>query len=200
MLVRLKKDGTPRKPRTAFYIVDSNSFAFALKQEEQRRNGRARQRIIEGRFLFQATLTNEDATPERPQGRPYYAYTGAQALAWAGKKRGVYLSPGRFFAVESSVWYGQCHAVIVTCLTRFDRTRPSLTAQRPLRLQLDFADAHESGFVARNAALPDPMPAERLFQLTAPEESHARRRATRRLRIRRAVDNRSLDLPIAPNA
>lgn len=172
----LKKDGTPRKPRKAFYIVDSNSFDFALKEEERRVKGNARQRIVEGVFLFRATLTNEDASPERPQGKPYYAYTGAQALAWAGRKRGVYLSPGRFCAVESSVWYGQCHAVIVTCLPRFDRTRPSPTARRPSRPQLDFADAHESGFVARNAALPDPTPEAPSFNLRPPPVPTVRRR------------------------
>lgn len=171
-----KKDGTPRKPRKPFFIVDTNAFELLLKEERARLGSRAANRLVEGSLLFKATLIGDGANVSNPVGKPVWAYSPAQAVAWAGRKRGTYLSLGRFVAVEASLWHGQCYARIVTCLSRFDSSRPLPTGSAVARPQLTLADARE--FMAREAALPDPPPDAPSFRLRPPPIPAARRKRT----------------------
>ena len=126
-----------RKPRTPYYIVDDNEFDRLLREERARLGPRASNRLVEGSLLSKATLIGDGATTDDPVGKPVWAYSPAQATAWAGRKRGMFLSTARFIAVEASVWRAQCRAQIVTCLSRFSASRQPPTA--PPQLSLHFA-------------------------------------------------------------
>lgn len=179
--------------------MDTNEFDRLLKEERERLGPRAATRLVEGPLLFKATLISDGANVDHPVGRPVWAYSAAQAVAWAGRQRGIYLSLGRFAPVEASVWHGQCRARIVTCLSRFDPTRPSPTGYAAPKPQLTFADARTSGFMARQAALPDPAPEAPSFNLRPPPVSRARRPSTRQARSASRADNSSLPLFATPN-